>query len=260
MRNTITSTLCGAFALLLVMVAGSPANASVLPLTVEELSAVADDIVHGTVVESESDFYSGKLLTRHEILVQDTAKGALAKNATMTLYTLGGDYGPLSAVAPGMPQLKKDEEVILFLETPDLSALKAKGVEIDEKSPMNNTPLVVGGFQGKFSVLKGIEKHEGVAGKTLEIEREVVFRAAPGRPATLAGMPTVDEFMTSLRTLNSKSLPVKTVTRDIGAKRDVQVAVPDKGNAALRAFDPFAADPAKGRAARLVRAPEETDK
>ncbi len=233
------------------------ASAAVLPLTVEEMSAVSDDIVHGTVMESESDIYGGKIITRHELAIHDSAKGTAGKGATMTLYTLGGKIGPLAATAPGMPTLEKDEEVVLFLETPNLSKLKAKGAKIDEKSPMNNTPLIVGGFQGKFSVVKGIEKHDAPGGKALEVEREMIFRQTPGRPASLNGMPTVDEFMSSLKTLNNKSLPVKTVIRDIGAKQSVEVPVPDKKNTALRAFDPFGGESAtKGRNLKLIRAPK----
>lgn len=239
MKALTRTFILGVLAACMALLAGGARAALVQPLTIEEMSAVSDDIVLATVDKSEPEIYNGKIVTRHEITVGDVAKGSARKSATMTLYTLGGRVGPIGSVSPGLPELEQGEEVVLFLQNPDLSKAKAAGVKVDEKSPLNTSPMIVGGFQGKFLVEATTEKHESM-GKTVDVEKKRVLRGTPGRVPSKSGMPTVDEFMAGLKALNSKSLPIRTTTRTVGSKQ-VAVPVADPNARALRAFDPPAA-------------------
>lgn len=235
-----------ALAIAVLVICGNARASLVSPLTVEEMSAVSDDIVLATVTSSESEIHGGKIITRHELAVKDVAKGSAPKSGTMTLYTLGGKIGPVGSMAPGMATLEKNEEVVLFLENPRQAVSKAKaaGARVDETSPLNTSPMIVGGFQGKFNVVSTKENHDVPGGKSLEIEKERVFRGTPGRTVDKGSMPTVDEFMSALKTLNSKSLPIRKTTRTVASRQDVEVPAADPNAKALRAFDPVIAPPA----------------
>lgn len=241
MMTMTRNIACAALASIAMALCGVARAALVLPFTVEEMSAVSDDIVLATVEKSEPEVYNGKIVTRHELLVDDVAKGSAKKNSAMTIYTLGGRVGPVAALSSGLASLEQGEEVVLFLQNPDLSKAKAANVAVDEKSPLNTSPMIVGGFQGKFLVEKTVESHQAPGGKTVDVEKRRVMRGTPGRVPTKSGMPTVEEFMDGLKTLNSKSLPIRTTTKAVGSKQ-VAVPVADPNARALRAFDP----PAEG--------------
>lgn len=226
----------------------------VVPLSVEELSAVAEDIVHGTVVESTSDWHKGKLYTRNKVQVHESFKGEHQQGETMDVLTLGGSFGPLQSIAPTMPKLAEAEEVVVFVSKP-ATRRRAMGVEFNEDSPFMVTPQIIGGFQGKMRIIrKPVQQQQDrlrVSSEDIKITRD-----APGRTTSAAEAPSYDQFAAQLRQiLNQQATRRSTATLPtIGA-----VQVPEKRAeaTALRFFDPLPA-PNESRLpanAVLLRAP-----
>ncbi|MBX3728603.1 MAG: hypothetical protein KF858_05410 [Candidatus Sumerlaeia bacterium] len=217
-----------------------PAAASVVvPLSVEQLAAVAEDVVHAKVDKSESGIYKGKIFTRHQLRVEDSLKGATKSGGKLEVVTMGGSFGRLSSIAPGMPTLAEGEEVVLFLSNPAKSyAAKASGVlpALDTESPFIQSPQIVGGFQGKFEV-KRREVSDAEGNKSLA--PPIVFRATPGRVHQPDQLPDLETFKAQLRSVTKTTDKALITTQNIATVGPVEVVRQSDKAGALRLFDPI---------------------
>jgi hypothetical protein len=121
--------------LALALMFGLPLGAGqMLPMSLEELATDADMVVHGTV-ESLScrEGTSGRLVTRVELKLEATWKGASADSLTIVLA--GGTLGNRREVLTGQAEYKPGEEVVLFLK----------------RNPAGE-PVTMALAQGKFAV------------------------------------------------------------------------------------------------------------
>jgi hypothetical protein len=89
----------------------------------EVLVAEAERVVHGHVSASWAAWApdgSGRVITRHEILIWDELEGAGPRGLSRVIVTLpGGRYGGRITVVPGLAPLSLGDEVILLLgDTP----------------------------------------------------------------------------------------------------------------------------------------------
>ncbi len=245
--------LLGTLGMVAFFLLGTPAlsrAASVVPLTVEEMSAVADDIVYGVVETSQSELVDGKIITRHSLKVRDSLKGTHKSDQDLEVMTLGGRVGPIASISPGMPELEKDEEVVLFLSTPAKRHAKEKGVAIDTSSPLTNLPQIVGGFQGKFNVVRLDVEHDADV-KKFTTESVRVVRSTPGKSLKVGDAPSLNQFLGSVRNLNNSARPMRKDTKNIPTIGKVQVPAYDESAQALRYFDPI---PIHGRQVELGEA------
>lgn len=237
----------------------SRVSASVaVPLTVEEMSAIADDIVHATVETSETDLYKGKIFTRHTLRVEESLKGTAEKGGTMQTVTLGGRMGKIASVSPGLAQLQEGEEVILFVSKPaeKLKRRSEAPVEYDMESPFIQNSQIIGGFQGKFSVVRQQVEHEAPGGRRMTSETVRVFRAAPGRHVKPTECPTLKQFKDQVRMVASDQVPVRRSEREIATVGKVAVSPENDAHQALRFFDPLPRRAAKARAAQAAAKPQ----
>jgi len=221
-------------AALLALPAMSTAS-SVVPLTIEEMAAVSQDVVHVRVVSSRPEFYKGILLTRHRVEVLDSMKGGHREGGEMELAILGGTAGPLTSASPGMPTLAEGEETILFLNDPLRRLPREVAEQKDKNSPLIQSPQIVGGFQGKFEVLR---PQRPEVGKRSPVE-PVVVRKGPSLNQRLRP-PTLDEFKDQVRSIAGAAKEAR-IQREIPAIGAFEIVEEDEAASALRYFDPIPA-------------------
>lgn len=219
-------------------------RAAVIPLTLEEMVAVADEVVvvRGTGTRSEL-VSTGRIYTTADFLVVENLKGSMTGKSSISY--LGGRYKDLVMVAPGIPSLREGEEAVLFLSKP-LERLPEKAkAQYNPDSPMVNSFLVVGGHQGKFVI-----SNQTAEGQKIRTGAEPIPAGAPvGRslstvPHTKAagGAVTYGEFAATVRGLVAKSQQ-KAATKGKGDTITGiygKFAVPERGDDPVaRAFDPL---------------------
>lgn len=136
------------------------ALAARLPMTLEELVAVSDEIVAVKVIESKSHAYNRQIVTTSRFQVIDTFKGKMT--GTQEITYLGGQVGPLVMAVPDIPRLNKDEQAVLFLSNPTKRLSKDRQKNYNMSSPMVNGYSIVGGPQGKLSIV-GAESSSSTA-------------------------------------------------------------------------------------------------
>lgn len=245
-RGISTPTLAApavvAAAFLFLLAAVSAPASLVAPMSVEDLAGVSEDIVQVRVEASQSEVHNGLIVTRHQARVVDSIKGRHQAGDPLELVTLGGSIGPVSSKAPGLPTLDEGEESILFLSRPferlsrtNPAAAAGKNAE----SPLHQSPQIVGGFQGKFSVVRtGPYNAEATRRGALTISRDKVFRATPGRTMNPVSAPGLDDFKAELRSVVAGKATRDMRTRRIPGVGEVNVPAPREDARALRAFDP----------------------
>ena len=234
-----------AVAALLVLLAPRAGEASaVVPLTIEEMVAVADEVVHIKVNDSEAEWYNGKIITRNTCSIEDVLVSKKTKRSvggSMEVVIPGGKKGKLAAVVPGMPTLKSGEEAILFMDYP-LERLKDRAkrsgatVQIDEESPLVNSPRIIGGFQGKFKVIRESDEVM-INGERSVVEDATVHRAVPGRHSRAGKGPSLDAFKQQIRNAVSGKASKNTSLRSIPSVGVVPVPELAEESAALRFFE-----------------------
>jgi hypothetical protein len=113
------------------------ANAMLLKMGKDELAVKADRIVVGkvTAIEARLSEGEGLIYSSVKIAVEDNIKGAGAEG-TISVRVAGGTVGGEGMETESAPKFKVGEKVVLFLE----------------KGP-DEEWLVIGGFQGKYTVL-----------------------------------------------------------------------------------------------------------
>lgn len=115
--------------------AGASAT-SVVPMDLEEMAKASPNIVHATVISTNSHWNEDKtvIVTDVKLRVHDALKGGAAGEITVT--QLGGVVGALRVEVPGVAAFRPDQEAVLFL------------------SPQKNGNHAITGFmQGQFDVL-----------------------------------------------------------------------------------------------------------
>jgi len=136
------------------------ADAAVRPMALGDLTAASSVVVHGRVVSLDSRWDEGHrtIHTAVEVEPIDYLKGD-ASAETIVFEMPGGTVGEIRLVVSDLPSFEVGEEVILFLK--------------------DDYFRVVGFFQGKFKVNKGVVVEEGMSVEEL---RRKVAGAAMGAP------------------------------------------------------------------------------
>ena len=151
---------------LALLVAAAPASASTfLHVSRGELTARAEAVVMGTVLEVES-FWSDDgsiIVTEAKVLVEDVLMGETASVALVR--TFGGTVNGFTIEAHGFPTFEKGERLLLFLE-PDRHARGAH--------------RVLGFQEGKYRVTAD-EAGREIAVPTVDAKARLL--TADGRPA-----------------------------------------------------------------------------
>lgn len=92
----------------------SPASAAVvIRHDLATLVAKADLIATGRVVQAESQFRGGRIVTRYTLRCHEVVKGAPVEEALVEV--LGGRVGNIGQQVAGMARFSVDEEVVVFL-------------------------------------------------------------------------------------------------------------------------------------------------
>lgn len=87
-----------------------------VPLSIPELAAQSDLIVHGTVISINTRFDSDrKITTRVRLEIAETWKGRSA-NSRLEIVLAGGTLGAKQVIVDGQPNYSPGEEVVLFLK------------------------------------------------------------------------------------------------------------------------------------------------
>lgn len=246
----------GALALAL-MAAVAPVGASVVPLTLEEMVAVADEIHTVRVTKTESSFWEGKIITRADVEVVETFKGSLT--GTTSLTYAGGRVGPVGMLSLPGTELQEGETSVLILSYASSRATTtAERNALDLSSPLVVSPQLVGGFQGRLLLANPAAKSAATPGATAtaptasgmqtaegtvsDLNTAVVRRMQPARRANAPAPVTYPELRTALHKLvsDSKALAASGApARRIAGIRG-EYHVPGRSElAAVRALDPL---------------------
>ena len=168
------------------------AQATLVPrLSLEQLAAESELVVHGTVVRRWADWGPSRqfIWTHHEVRVADVLKGRPA--LSIVVSEPGGEIGNIGMAVAGAPRYQVGQEVVLFLERTPIGYLRGSGWG-----------------QGNFAVVESTTGESRTVrsahgGATL-IEAPRLAGAPPGLPqtgpASLDGL-SVDECKTRLRRL-----------------------------------------------------------
>lgn len=224
-------------ALTLAAPAVAPASI-VVPMTIEELGAVSHDVVRVKVQARASEWHNGLIITRHTLLVEDTYKGQQPTGETIELVLPGGEIGKIGQMSPGLPTLNEGEEAILFLSEPPASSMRGGNEHLNLESPLVQSPQIVGGYQGKFQIVREVIETP-VGNTTVTQERVRVRRDNPGRAISNANAPLLEEFGRDLRNVVDSGRQISPVEeREIVTVGKVSVPRENPQHRALRLFDP----------------------
>lgn len=225
------------------MLLTSVAGATVIPLDIEEMVAVAEDVVTVRVEETRAEPLNGMIVTRAKVRVIESFKGTLA--GEQELVSLGGTYKQLTMAVPEVPQLAQGEEAILFLSNPGLKKLAKSGKSTTTASPLALSPQVVGGWQGKFTIRReeGSSKAKAVGGAPVPEDAKVT-RISAAREGTVMGAdaPSYAEMRAALQSLVTQQKEMVTQKQAPKVLQGFEGAffVPERSDSAvLRKFDPL---------------------
>lgn len=231
-----------------VLTVPAPARASVVPMSVEAMATVAEDVVHGTIEKQRQEMVNSVPLTISTVVVTERLKGvstaADGKAEKLDVVSIGGRTDYYGVVSVGQPTLAQGQEVVLFLSNPGRRRLAAGQVATNPDSPMVKYPQVVGGFQGKFDIVRQ-SPAPATAGPAAATEQVRVMRPTPGRAGVrFESLPTLDSFKTQVRALTSGQVPMAPARLRLTPQSE-PVPVPQElaENTALRFFDPLPPGP-----------------
>ena len=154
-RTAMSSLLSVATGLVLLL-CSSAAQAITIPLSLSELTGLADTVVLGTVVSSSSQWNAehNNIYTEVVVSVADSLKGS-AGEKTITIIVPGGTVGEITQWVEDTATFEAGEQVGLFLE--DLNSAKVSEMGLDSASRMSangSAVRIIGGLQGKLSLAK----------------------------------------------------------------------------------------------------------
>ncbi|MCC6547428.1 hypothetical protein IT570_09695 [Candidatus Sumerlaeota bacterium] len=211
--------------------ARSGVRASVVPLSLEELVAIADQVVEVEVTDSTSHPYKNMIVTTSKFQVVDRLKGDLKGEQSITY--LGGRVGKLVMEPTNVPQLQRNDRAILFLSKPYERLPKELKSRYNASSPLLNSYSIVGGVQGKLDVFAG-EK----GGRAKIVRGATATALGKGDKSREVDAETLKS---SIRTLVSAQA-TKAAKKDFKTIKGVYgtFAIPDRStDPAVRAFDPL---------------------
>ena len=191
MESTLRSTLRIALLIpALALASGFSAvlATSVKPLTLSEMVKRSPRIIHGTVIETRSQWEDGgtEIYTYVTLAPLEMLKGkAPANGGTVTFRQIGGQVGDRAVYVPGTPRFSPKQEVVVFLTGADRGGYSQ----------------VMGIFQGAFRPGAGPARRGGVEGVSPEAIGSLVPDA--GTASTGASESptagTFDQFLQRIR-------------------------------------------------------------
>ena len=137
-----------------------------------ELCERADSIVHARVLEQQSQWRDGRIVTEVTLEVLESLKGEYHAAERVVVLNHGGVVGTLVTRISGAPVFFDGEEVVLFLE---------HNVEV-------GLPLVTGMSQGKFTVTVDGEARfvtQSTEGLILVAPDQIEATVEPREPVTI---------------------------------------------------------------------------
>ncbi len=220
------------------------AEAGAVPLTIEEMTAIADEIVTVEVVETRSRVWNGRIVTDVEFEVLENFKGSMTGHQTITHQ--GGRYAGLVQHVPAIPSYRKGEQAILFLSRPFDRLSEQDKARFNPESPLVSSPQTVGGRQGKL----GLERTAGYAtpdwDKNSGIGVDKAAKVSPGvatrSPQLPSAAPNYEQFSSALRDLANEQKSLKDNNESLKQIPGVYgvFSVPKRtSSATLRHFDPL---------------------
>jgi hypothetical protein len=239
----------------------SAASAAIIPLTIEEMVAHSDDVVSGRVAaEQDTMFVAGKIFTVSHFIVEESYKGTHQPNDVIPIAVPGGEIGAITQMATNIAKLQPNEEVVLFLDSPDaeMMAAAAQARSISPEHPVLTSSRIIGGTQGKFHVIKR-EEVATVNGQATIKEVNRVTREVVGRRPKVEDFPSTEDFGSAIRRIAAGQVPVRHRVQVFPNSAPVDIAERDPDARALRIFDPISAGPAPTKSVdKLPEEPEGT--
>lgn len=231
-----------AFLCAMVLAAALPARATVVPYEIEEMVALAEEIVVVEVVQNTVTMPGKLVLTENTVVVLDTIKGQMSGKDV--LVTPGGVYKGIGMQVAGSASLKEGEKAVLFLSNPLKRLPKERQEKIDWNNKYLASPKIIGGWQGKLVLEPGAEEEmaKGVKINGVNSANKVIRFGGNGEKA-MKHAPSYADFRAQLAALVEEQKRLeqsKSNLRKIGGARG-EFAVPemDKSRTAIRAFDPL---------------------
>jgi hypothetical protein len=127
--------------------------------TLEQLTKGADAIIVGDVVSKKVNVVDRRFETDYDISVKEQLKGAdLPPGRHVTITVPGGELTtpPLTMYVELQAYMVPKEEVVLFLSTRPRPVSPELAAQIGP-TKLLTTPRVIGGYEGKFSVLTDVK-------------------------------------------------------------------------------------------------------
>ncbi len=248
MIKSSTTSLCQKLfccTMLFMILAAMPgvSRASVVPLSLEQLVAISDEIVVVRIQDTSSTMQNQQIRTTAKLGVLDRLKGS-SKETVMEMTYPGGKVGKLVMDVAAVPVLRKDEEAILFLSRPIDRLPKDRREKYDLSDPLVQSYSIVGGFQGKFTIDnlsdQGARTRKGM--EPVPAKAEVSRFRGPQRDGTRAKTANYDSFVSAIEQLVAEENQKKARS---GAQDEIagvygRFAVPTRSaNPVVRSFDPL---------------------
>jgi hypothetical protein len=219
--------------------------AASIPLRLEELVAISDEVVTGRVTSIQTEVRDKKIITTARVQVIESLKGKSA-GTELLVSSLGGRHGQLVMEVPQVPKFHTGEEAVLFLSKPASRLPKSSQDKLDKSSPLVANFQVVGGHLGRFNIVDG----EGLSNFSRKGSEEIPSTLTVGRRSIGRGSDTksvgatLEDFKSAVSDLVSAE---KTKRAQKGAEDKItgvvgKFAIPEKStNAIIRSFDPLPA-------------------
>jgi len=177
----VVSSLFGVAAGLVLLLYCSAAQAITVPLSLSELTGLADTVVLGTVVSNSSHWNAehNNIYTEVLVSVVDSLKGSADKK-TIVIIAQGGTVGEITQWVEDTATFEPGEQVGLFLE--DLNSAKVSQMELDSVSQISangSAVRIIGGLQGKLSLAK--DSLSGGGGISADKFKQNVQKALAGQ-------------------------------------------------------------------------------
>ena len=191
---------------LVILVLGSAEGTSLRYLDPESMVIASQSIVVGTVKSSESAFMDGsnQIRTYTKVSVGENLKRGTLREKEIIIEQFGGRVGDVITIVPGVPVLKVDSEVVLFLQT------NGERKRINLKSGTVSKPVhrVVGLSQGKLDV-----RVDPVSGKKIVYAKKGTVNSVLGKAARASqdkenlspGAVYLDDFAAEVKQLVRKT-------------------------------------------------------
>lgn len=226
----------------LVLALPTGARASTLPLSLEQMVAIADQVVAVRVVETKSEMAAGRITTTTRFNVLENYKGDLKGEAEITY--LGGRFGKVVMDVPNMPTFNKGEEAVLFLSRPIDRMPEKVREKYNMDSPLVQSYQVIGGHQGKFLLVN----EEGIPNVSDRSDKDVIpFNARVVRQAgAMRGDPEKGPNWSNFHaSLTALAAAYEAKVAEKGAKQEIpgilgKFHIPNRmADKNIRRFDPL---------------------